>query len=157
MTEKEVFLTPDGLKKFTDELDYLLSTRRHEVAEQLHKAIESGSTVNNAEYDDAKNEQAFVEGRILTLETMIKNAKIIDATEDKKHDKVKLGSTVTVRGQDDVNEQYTIVGSVEANPAEGKISNESPIGQALIGKKVGSKVQVQVPSGAVVFTIIEIK
>ena len=156
MTEKEVFLTPEGLKKFTDELDYLLSTRRHEVAEQIHKAIESGSTVNNAEYDDAKNEQAFVEGRILTLETMIKNAKIIDA-EDKKHDRVKLGSKVTVRVQDGVNEQYTIVGSVEANPAEGKISNESPIGQALIGKKVGSKVQVQVPSGALVFSIIEIK
>jgi len=156
MTEKEVFLTPEGLKRFQDELDYLLSTRRHEVAEQIHKAIESGSTVNNAEYDDAKNEQAFVEGRILTLETMIKNAKIIDSA-DEKHDRVKLGLTVTVRAQDGVNEQYTIVGSVEANPAEGKISNESPIGRALIGKKVGSKIHVQVPSGAIVFTIIEIK
>ena len=156
MTEKEVFLTPEGLEKLKKELAYLHAHRRQEVAVKIHQAIESGSTVNNAEYDDAKNEQAFVEGRILTLETMIKNAKIIGA-DDTPTDKVKLGSKVTVCNQNGEDEYYIIVGSVEANPAEGKISNESPIGQALLGKKVGDQVEVNVPAGAIRLTVTEIK
>lgn len=155
MTDKEVFLTPGGLKKLKKELEYLYTQRRHEVADQLHQAIESGSAANNAEYDDAKNEQAFVEGRILTIETMIKNAKIIDS-KDKSHDTVKLGSNVTVCNQNGEEENYLIVGSVEASPGNGRISNESPIGQALIGKHVGAKIHVKAPAGDIAFTITKI-
>ena len=155
MAQKEVFLTPEGLEKLKTELEYLRAVRRQEVAEQIRKAKEAGSTVNNAEYDDAKNQQAFVEGRILTLERMIKNASII--AEGLPSDQVKLGSKVTVRNQDGEEEHYIIVGSAEVNPGEGKISNESPVGQALLGKRVGEWIQVQVPAGVIKLTVTEIK
>lgn len=155
MAQKEVFLTPEGLEKLKTELEYLRAVRRQEVAEQIRKAKEAGSTVNNAEYDDAKNQQAFVEGRILTLERMIKNASII--AEGLPSDQVKLGSKVTVRNQDGEEEHYIIVGSAEVNPSEGKISNESPIGQALLGKRVGEWIQVEVPAGVIKLTVTEIK
>ena len=118
MEEKEVFLTQEGIKKIKDELEYLHLHRRNEVAEKIRLAKEAGSVVNNAEYDDAKNEQAFVEGRILTLENMLKNATIIE--ENTHSDKVKLGSHVTVKNQDNQKEEYTIVGSAEASPIEKK-------------------------------------
>lgn len=155
MEEKEVFLTQEGIKKIKDELEYLHLHRRNEVAEKIRLAKEAGSIVNNAEYDDAKNEQAFVEGRILTLENMLKNATIIE--EDTHSDKVKLGSHVTVKNQDNQKEEYTIVGSAEASPKDGKISNESPIGVALMGKKVGQTAQVKAPAGTIKLTISKIK
>ena len=156
MAQKEVFLTPEGLERLKAELEYLRAVRRQEVAEQIRKAKEAGSTVNNAEYDDAKNQQAFVEGRILTLERMIRNASII-AAESLPSDQVKLGSKVIVHNQDGEEEHYIIVGSAEVNPAEGKISNESPIGQALLGKRVGDWIQVQVPAGVINLTVAKIE
>ncbi len=156
MTQKEVYLTPEGLEKLKAELDHLETVRRPQVAEQIHRAKELGGTVDNAEYDDAKNEQAFVEGRILTLENMIKNAAIIE--EEKSPSKwVKLGSKVTVRNVDGEEEHYTIVGSAEASPGEGRISNESPVGSALLGKKVGNKVEAQTPAGTLKLKLIAIE
>ena len=156
MAQKEVFLTPEGLEKLKAELEHLESVRRPEVAEQIHRAKELGGTVDNAEYDDAKNEQAFVEGRILTLESMIKNAIII--TDDKSHSGlVQLGSKVVVLNQDGEEENYTIVGSAEASPKDGKISNESPVGKALLGKRVGDKVEAQVPSGTLKLKLIAVQ
>lgn len=156
MAQKEVFLTPEGLEKLKVELEHLETVRRPEVAEQIHRAKEIGGTVDNAEYDDAKNEQAFVEGRILTLENMIKNAIMI--TDDKSHSGlVQLGSKVVVLNQDGEEENYTIVGSAEASPKDGKISNESPVGKALLGRKVGEKVAAQVPSGTLKLKLIAIQ
>jgi len=155
MEEKEVFLTPEGLEKIKEELEYLHLHRRNEVADKIRLAKEAGSTVNNAEYDDAKNEQAFVEGRILTLETMIKNSKIIE--ENVHSNKVKLGSHVILENQDGGKEEYAIVGSAEASPKDGKISNESPIGKALMGKKVGHVAQVKAPAGTIKLTLKKIK
>jgi transcription elongation factor GreA len=146
MVQKEVFLTQEGLDKLKAELDHLETVRRPQIAEQIHRAKELGGTVDNAEYDDAKNEQAFVEGRILTLENMIKNAAIIEE-EQAPSKYIKLGSKVTVVNADDEEEHYTIVGSAEASPSDGRISNESPVGSALMGKKVGDKVEAQTPAG----------
>jgi transcription elongation factor GreA len=153
--EKEVFLTAEGLQKIKEEVEYLHLHRRNQVADKIRLAKESGSTVNNAEYDDAKNEQAFVEGRILTLETMIKNSKIIE--ENVHSNKVKLGSHVIIENQDGGKEEYAIVGSAEASPKDGKISNESPIGKALMGKKVGHVAQVKAPAGTIKLTLKQIK
>lgn len=155
MPEKEVFITPEGLEKLKAELNYLLTVRRPQIAEQIQKAKELGGTVDNAEYDDAKNEQAFVEGRILTLDKMIKNAVIITEGESKSG-LVKLGSKVKVRNQDGEEELYTVVGSVEADPSEKKISNESPVGRALLGKKAGASVKVMTPAGEIKIKIIEV-
>ncbi len=156
MAQKETFLTPEGLEKLKAELDHLQTVRRPQVAEQIHRAKELGGTVDNAEYDDAKNEQAFVEGRILTLEGMIKNATLIEE-EKTPSSFVKLGSKVRVRNQDGEEEYYTIVGSVEASPSEGRISNESPVGSALLGKRVGAKVEAQVPAGTLKLKVIAIE
>jgi len=156
MAQKEVFLTPEGLEKLKEELNHLETVRRPQIAEQIHRAKELGGTVDNAEYDDAKNEQAFVEGRILTLENMIKNAAIIE--EEKRPSKfIKLGSKVKVKGQDGQDEHYTIVGSAEASPAEGRISNESPVGSALLGRKVGEKVKVETPAGTITLKVVAIE
>jgi transcription elongation factor GreA len=156
MAQKEVFLTPEGLEKLKAELEHLRSVRRQQVADQIHRAKELGGTVDNAEYDDAKNEQAFVEGRILTLEKMIKNATIIQE-EKAPSSSVKLGSKVTVRSKDGGKELYAIVGSAEANPSDGKISNESPVGRALMGKRVGDEVEVHAPAGARKLKIVAIE
>jgi len=154
MPERENFLTPEGLAKLEEELEYLRTVRRQEVAERIQKAKELRSTVTSPEYEDAKNEQGFVEGRILELERVIKNAVII---HPEAADLVQLGSRVTVRHQDSSEEHYTIVGSVEVDPSEGKISNESPVGNALLGKRVGDEVEVTVPAGVFKMTITEIK
>lgn len=156
MAQKETFLTPEGLEKLKAELEHLQIVRRPQVAEQIHRAKELGGTVDNAEYDDAKNEQAFVEGRILTLEGMIKNATLIEE-EATPSSFVKLGSKVRVRNQDGEEEHYTIVGSVEASPSEGRISNESPVGSALLGKRVGDKVEAQAPAGTLKLKVIAIE
>ncbi|MCX6011901.1 MAG: transcription elongation factor GreA [Chloroflexi bacterium] len=156
MTEKNVYLTQEGLEKLKRELEFLHTHRRPEVIDKIKKAIESGSMVNNAEYDEAKNEQSFVEGRIMTIESEIKNATIIDEKVAGKAKSVKLGSHIAVKTVDGEEERYTIVGRIEADPGNGKISNESPIGQALMGKRVGDKVKVQVPSGIIKLTVLEI-
>ncbi|MEI6222360.1 MAG: transcription elongation factor GreA [bacterium] len=151
--EKKIFLTPSGFKKLEDELQHLIVHRRSEVAERIAQAKEYGDLSENSEYEAAKEEQAFVEGRISQVQQMIKNAAIINETA--KHDNVDIGSKVKVNGPDG-EETYTIVGSAEANPLEGKISNESPIGQALLGKKVGATVTIKIPVGSLEMKIVEI-
>ncbi|WAH37357.1 transcription elongation factor GreA [Alicyclobacillus dauci] len=157
MAEKEVLLTPEGLKKLEDELENLKSVKRREVAERIKLAISYGDISENSEYEDAKNEQAFIEGRIMTLEKMLRNARIINEDEVDT-DVVSVGSTVLLKDVEfDEDVKYTIVGSAEANPAENKISNESPVGRALLGKSVGSVVEVNVPAGTIQFKILDIK
>lgn len=157
MAEKEVLLTPEGLKKLEEELELLKSVKRREVAERIKLAISYGDISENSEYEDAKNEQAFIEGRIMTLEKMLRNARIIHEDEVNT-DAVSIGSTVKLRDiefNEDV--EYTIVGSAEADPASNKISNESPVGRALLGKSVGATVDVAVPAGTIQFKILDIK
>lgn len=155
MPREKVYLTPEGLAKLKAELDYLYTVRRHEIAERIQKAKELTDTVDNAEYEDAKNEQAFVEGRILTLERMIKNAAVIPH-EETPPQQVKLGAKVTVQTQDGTEEHYFIVGSAEADPSEGKISNESPVGKVLLGKRPGEEVEVRTPGGMLKLKIVAI-
>jgi len=145
MSDKPVFLTAEGLVKLQAELEYLVTVRRREVAEMIYHAKGAGDITDNAEYEDTKNEQAFLEGRILTVEAMIRNAQIID--EGRVSDTVRLGSTVTVVDEDGFQETYTIVGSAEADPNKGRISNESPVGRALLGRRVGEEARVRVPAG----------
>ena len=154
---KEVYLTEEGLEKVKEELEYLRTEKRQQVAQRLKEAIAQGDLSENSEYDAAKEEQAFVESRIITLENMIRNAKIIDAANQDKN-VVNVGSKVTIEEQPDgERETYTIVGSAESDPASFKISNVSPIGKELIGKKVGEIVNVSTPSGTIQFKIIEIE
>ena len=153
MNNKPTYLSKEGLTKLRSELDEMISVKRPEVANRIHDAKEHGDLSENAEYEDAKNEQAFVEGRIQTLESMIKNATLID--EHHSTDHVQIGSTVAV-DSDDGAQSFTIVGSAEAKPADGRISNESPVGRALLGRKKGDKVVVKVPAGDFSYTIVEI-
>ena len=153
VNNKPTYLSKDGLEKLRAELDEMVSVKRPEVANRIHDAKEHGDLSENAEYEDAKNEQAFVEGRIQTLEALIKNATIID--ENHSTDHVQIGSTVAVESPDG-KEAFTIVGSAEAKPAEGRISNESPVGRALLGKKKGEKVVVKVPAGDFTYKIVGI-
>ncbi len=157
MPEKQIILTAEGLKKIEQKLDHLKSVRRREVAERIKQAIEFGDISENSEYEDAKNEQAFIEGEILTLEKMLRNAKLIDEDEIST-DVVTIGSTVLLKDLEigDMLE-YTIVGSAEADPTESRISNESPVGEAILGRKVGSIVEVNVPAGTLKYEIVEIK
>ncbi|MBQ4109575.1 MAG: transcription elongation factor GreA [Clostridia bacterium] len=153
---KEVLLTYEGLKKLEDELEYLKSEKRLEVSEKIKVARGFGDLSENAEYDAAKTEQAEVEERIVKLENMLKNAKIIDSDEGDS-DTVTIGSTVKVLDIEfDEEVEYTIVGSAEANPAENKISNESPVGSSLINAKIGDTVQANVPDGVIEFKILSI-
>jgi transcription elongation factor GreA len=151
---EETFLTAEGLKKLEQELEYLRTTKRAEIAERLHQAMEDGELIENAEYEAAKNEQAFVEGRILTLETMLNSAVIIKG--DGPQGQVHLGSTVTVREEGSLPEKYQLVGAAEADPRHGRISNESPLGKALMGRKVGDEIKVNAPAGVLTFTVVEI-
>ncbi len=153
MNNKPTYLSREGLKKLREELADMVTVKRVEVAQRIHDAKEHGDLSENAEYEDAKNEQAFVEGRIQTLEVLIKNATLID--EHHSTDFVQIGSTVKVK-TDEGTETYTIVGSAEADPAQGKISNESPVGRSLLGKKKGEKIVVKVPAGDDTYTIVTI-
>ncbi len=155
MSEQPIYVTRDGLKKLEEELEYLRTVKRAEVAQRLHDAMGEGDIDENAEYDDAKNEQSFVEGRILTLEIMVKNAALIE--EGKRKDQIMLGSTVTIAENGGEPETYHLVGSAEADPRRGRISNESPLGRALLGKRVGDKVTISAPAGTLTFTIIAIQ
>ena len=154
MNTKTTYISRDGLDKLRAELEEMVTVRRPEIAQRIHDAKEHGDLSENAEYEDAKNEQAFVEGRIQTLESMIKNATIID--EHTSTDHVQIGSTVKVKTEDGP-QTFMIVGSAEAKPADGRISNESPVGRALLGRKKGEKVVVKVPAGDFAYTIVEIK
>lgn len=155
--DKEVILTLDGLTKLEKELEHLKTVKRREVAERIKQALEFGDISENSEYEDAKNEQGFIEGRILLIEKMLRNAKVID--EQEVHtDVVTLGSKVTlveVNGGDQV--EYMIVGSAEADPTHFRISNESPVGRSLIGQKVDSIVNVTVPMGTIQYKIVGVK
>ncbi|MBS3938715.1 MAG: transcription elongation factor GreA [Peptococcaceae bacterium] len=157
MSEKEVLITIEGLRKIEEELEQLKSVKRAEVAERIKEAIAHGDISENSEYDDAKNEQAFVEGRILTLERQLRNARVVDISE-RDHTVVSLGSNVRLYDVDAKEElQYAVVGSAEASPMEMKISNESPVGKALMGKKSGDTIEVVVPSGTTLkYTVLAI-
>ena len=154
MASKPIPLTKEGLAKLQQELEHLLNVRRAEVAQRIHDTKEMVGAQNSPEYEDARNEQAFLEGRILTLESIITNAVIIEEAHD--HQQVTLGSTVTVINHKGERETYTIVGSAEADPKAGRISNESPVGLALLGKSVGAEVQVNAPAGVLRWTIADI-
>ena len=157
MANKETILTAEGLIKLEDELNNLRTVRRQEVAERLKVAISYGDISENSEYDDAKSEQAFIEGRILELEQMINTATIIDDTANKKKGVVSLGSVVVVKDMETGEEEvYTIVGTTEADPFENRISNESPVGAAILGQKVNTVVQVNTPVGELAYKIVKV-
>jgi transcription elongation factor GreA len=154
---KKFLMTYEGVKKLEEELEFLKTIKRVEIKEKIKVARGYGDLSENAEYDEAKNEQAFVEGRIAQLENMLKNASVVDEA-DISTDKVSVGSKVKVMDFDFEEElELLIVGSAEANPMDNKISNESPVGKALIGKKVGDVVEVPVPDGVSKYEILEIK
>lgn len=161
MTEKETILTAEGLVKLEAELEELRTVKRLENEERLKEAISHGDLSENSEYDSAKDEQARIEGRILELEQMVKTAKVIDNTKKRKT-KVELGATVFIKDmapefEEDREQSYTIIGTTEADPFSGRISNESPIGMAIMGKKVGTVVTVRTPLGDHQYKILKIK
>src|SRR5690554_1762217 len=157
MANKEVLLTPEGLKKLEAELEELKTVKRREVAQRISASLEFGDISENAEYDDAKREQAFVEGRIITLEKLLRNAKIINTDDDDDETVVSIGKKITLKDlqtQDIV--EYQLVGSAEADPAALKISNESPVGQAILGKTCGTIVEVEVLDGVLQYEIVKV-
>lgn len=154
---KKYVMTYEGIKKLEDELEFLRTTKRREIMEKIKAALSFGDLSENSEYDSAKNEQAFVEGRIVQLENMLKNATIVDE-EEIPPGVVGVGSIVKVKDYDFNEEvEYLIVGSAEADPINNKISNESPVGKGLVGKKVGDVVEVQVPDGVSKYEILSIR
>lgn len=156
MADKRVLLTADGLKKLQEKLDFLKGERRQEVAARLKAAIALGDLSENSEYDDAKNEQAFLEGEILELEESIRNSKIIEASADSNT--VSLGAQVVLKDIEfDEVDTYMLVGATEADPDNGKISNESPVGLAIMGQPLGSVVDVVVGENVIQYQIMEIK
>ncbi len=154
--DREVILTEEGYSKLKEEIEYLSTTKRREVAERIKEAREFGDISENSEYDDAKNEQAMLETRIAQIEEQIRSARVVSA-EDVSTDAVGVGVTVSVKGEDGKTTKFTIVGSAESNPRENKLSNESPVGKAIIGKKKGETVEVSAPRGSMKFKILEIK
>ncbi|MFC0216091.1 transcription elongation factor GreA [Paenibacillus chartarius] len=157
MNEKQVILTQEGLKKLEEELEHLKSVKRREVAERIKVAIGYGDISENSEYEDAKNEQAFIEGRIITLEKMLRNARIIN-DDEVGTDVVSVGCAVTLKDLEFGDTiEYTIVGSAESDPFQNKISNESPVGKAILGKSRGATVDVNVPAGVIQYQIIDIQ
>jgi len=156
MPEREVLVSKEGLKKLEDELEQLKTVKRREVAERIKIAREFGDISENSEYEDAKNEQAFVEGRIQNLEKMLRQAQVVDeGAQDPEH--IHIGSRVTVQDiEEGVEEIYEIVGSTEADPIHNKISNDSPVGKALLGRQPGESIEVNVPIGKVHLKILSI-
>lgn len=150
----KMVLTKEGLAKLEEELDYLKNEKRHQVADRIKQAKEFGDLSENAEYQEAKEEQAFVEGRILELDSIIKTAVVAEKTNGS--DKVSIGSKVTVEKDGGDKTEFTIVGSTEADPVNRKISLDSPLAQALIDKKVGDETEVELPAGKVTYKILEI-
>ncbi|WP_196599682.1 transcription elongation factor GreA [Pectinatus frisingensis] len=158
MAEKRGILTEEGLKKIEQQLDNLKSVRRIEVAQRIKQAIDFGDISENSEYDDAKNEQAFIEGEILRLEKVLRESDVIHDTQGDGSGIIRLGNKVVIRDLEfKEDETYTIVGSAEADVTDGKISNESPVGAAILGHKVGDTVNVKVPAGLLKYKIVEVK
>lgn len=156
MEQNEVLLTPQGLRKLEEELEYLKSVKRREIAERIKVAREFGDIAENSEYDEAKNEQAFIEGRIASLEKTLRNARVVVA-EDVDPLKVNVGSTVTLRDTETGEIfHYTIVGSSEADPRENRISYQSPVGRAVMGRTVGAIVEVRLPGSLARFEVLAI-
>jgi len=152
------FLTKEGSQKLQEELEYLRTVKRQEVANRLHEAMEGGELIENAEYEAAKNEQAFVEGRIQELEMILASARIIEENGKKeKGGTIQVGSTVVIKEGDGGPEKYTIVGAAEANPREGRISNESPIGKAILNRRAGEEVNVEAPGGTFKVKIVKVE
>jgi transcription elongation factor GreA len=149
------FLTREGYEKLQDELDTLRTHKRQEIANRLHEAMEGGELIENAEYEAAKNEQAFVEGRIKELEILLATARVI--TETEKAETVQVGSRVTIQEDGNDPEVYTIVGAAEANPRAGRISNESPLGKALLNHKAGDIAQVDAPAGSFTVQVLKVE
>jgi len=149
------YLTRQGYQKLQEELDFLRTVKRQEVAARLHEAMEGGELIEDAEYEAAKNEQAFVEGRIQELEMLLANARVIEETGGT--DVVQIAAKVTIQEDDNDPEIYTIVGPAEANPREGRVSNESPLGRALMDHHAGDKVTVHAPGGAFTVRIIKVQ
>jgi len=149
------YLTREGYQKMQDELDYLRTTKRKEIAERLHEAMEGGELIEDAEYEAAKNEQAFIEGRIQELEVLLANAKIIEQTGN--NETVQIAAKVIIKEGRNQPEEYIIVGPAEANPRNGKISHESPLGRALLNHRAGDKVTVDAPSGSFTVKIIKVE
>jgi len=157
MSEKKTVLTYDGLKKLEQELQHLKVVRRKEVAEKIKEARGQGDLSENAEYDSAKEEQAEIEARIVTVEKMLRNAEVIDE-EEISTDIISIGSKVRIYDVEYSEEiEYTIVGSAEADPKRGFISNESPLGSSLMGHAVGDKIEVEAPDGTIEYNVLEIK
>ncbi|MGH9894488.1 MAG: transcription elongation factor GreA, partial [bacterium] len=155
-TEKQTILTPEGQRKLEEELEHLKTVKRKEIAERIKTSKEFGDISENAEYEDAKNDQAFIEGRILQLDQMLRNAKVID-NQHAPSDTVTVGATVRVKDMGSGEEiSYTIVGSAEADPDQDRISNESPVGRALLGHKTGETVKLSVPAGTVEMKILAV-
>ncbi|MFA5128609.1 MAG: transcription elongation factor GreA [Patescibacteria group bacterium] len=154
MQDQKVYVSKEGLEKFKQELDDLVNVKRKEIIERIERAKELGDLSENAEYAAAKDEQAFTEGRILELQDMVARAEIINGSG--KVDLVRVGSKVKVKS-DGTETEYEIVGVAEADPVAGKISNESPLGRSFLGRKIGDKVQIQIPKGTVTYTILEIR
>lgn len=154
MADKVHYITPEGKRKLEEELEFLRTVRRPQVSELIRLAKEGGDITENAGYDEAKNEQGFVEGRILTIEAILHDAVIL--TEPQENDSVQLGSRVTVVDGDGEAYQYQIVGSAEADPFRGRISNESPVGRALMGHRAGECVVARTPAGNLRLTIMAI-
>ena len=152
MNNKPVYLTTEGLAKLKAELQQLITVDRPRIAQRIHDAKLDGDITENAEYEDAKQEQSFLEGRIATLEAQLKNAEVIAQPNG---DRIGIGSTVAIKGTDG-EDRFTIVGSAEASPRDGRISNESPVGSALMGRRKGEKITVETPAGAVVYTITSV-
>lgn len=157
MNSMEVILTPDGYRRLEEELEHLRTVRRKEIAEKIKTAISFGDISENSEYDDAKQEQAFVEGRIISLEKMLRNARVIEEGEIST-ETVGIGSIVLLKDLEyDEELEYTVVSSAEANPNENKISNQSPVGRAITGRPVGQIVEVAVPAGTLKYEILAIR
>lgn len=158
MTEQPAYLTPEGVERFREELNDLVQNQRPALAERLRRAIQQGDLSENADYTSAKEAQAFMEGRILQLETMLRNAVIIEAGgAAPQRDYVTMGARVTVTEDGEDPEVYQVVGPAEADPRKGRISNESPLGQALLGRRAGERVLVQAPAGAFAVKIVKIE
>lgn len=159
MSENVTYVTEEGLKKIKEELHYLKETRRVEISEKLRLAIAEGDLSENADYHDAKEQQGFIEGRIKDLEDSLRNIKLIDDKATGQKGIIRVGSTVTICevGFEDEEEEYRIVGVHEANPTDGLISNESPIGRALLGAKKGKVVTVDTPRGQTKFKVLKVK
>lgn len=149
------YLTRNGYQKLQEELDYLRTAKRREVADRLHEAMEGGELIEDAEYEAAKNEQAFVEGRIQELEVLLANARVVEETG--KMEVVQIAAKVTIQEDESEPEIYTIVGAAEANPREGRISNESPLGSALMEHRAGDSVTVDAPDGSFTVQILKVE